>query len=276
MADYFIKKNSVYYINQDIYDNNGVLLLRKGQRITDEIKNKLERLGKYDSNKIDHASDKQSDILAPVTKELSERINLRNNRIIEKPNEVLSTIIFESGKKPWWIYVNALSNYVDWLYTHSIDVALISLMMAVELGYSDEELFNIGLGTLLHDVGKLLIPKSIIQKPESLTDMETTLIRQHCELGRSSLEVFNFPKEYMDIVMQHHERLDGSGYPKGIKGEEICRSARIVMIADAVDAITSYRPYREPQTIDAAIKKLRDEKDRYPQEFVSILVNILG
>jgi len=103
MADYFIKKNSVYYINQDIYDNNGVLLLRKGQRITDEIKNKLERLGKYDSNKIDHASDKQSDILAPVTKELSERINLRNNRIIEKPNEVLSTIIFESRKKPWWI-----------------------------------------------------------------------------------------------------------------------------------------------------------------------------
>ena len=65
-----------------------------------------------------------------------------------------------------------MSNYVDWLYTHSVDVAIISLMMAAELGYSDEELFNIGLGTLLHDIGKLLIPKSIIQKPESLTDME--------------------------------------------------------------------------------------------------------
>ncbi len=88
------------YVTQDIYDNNGVLLLRKGQIITDEIKNKLERLGKYDPNKIYHANDKQSDILAPVTKELSERINIRDNHIIEKPNEVLSTIIFESKNKP--------------------------------------------------------------------------------------------------------------------------------------------------------------------------------
>jgi len=169
-----------------------------------------------------------------------------------------------------------LSNYVDWLYTHSIDVAVISLMMAIELGYSDEELFNIGLGTLLHDIGKLLIPKSIIQKPETLTDMEMSLVRQHCELGKSSLEGFNFPKEYTDIVMQHHERLDGSGYPKGLKGGEICRNARIVMIADAVDAITAYRPYRQPQAMDAAIKKLRDEKERYPQEFISLLEKILG
>jgi HD-GYP domain-containing protein (c-di-GMP phosphodiesterase class II) len=76
--------------------------------------------------------------------------------------------------------------------------------------------------------------------------------------------------------MQHHERLDGSGYPKGLKGSEICRSARIVMIADAVDAITSYRPYRQPQTMDAAIKKLRYEKERYPQEYISLLEKILG
>jgi len=149
-------------------------------------------------------------------------------------------------------------------------------MMAIELGYSDEELFNIGLGTLLHDVGKLLIPKSIIQKPESLTDMEMSLIKQHCELGRSSLEGLNFPKEYTDIVMQHYERLDGSGYPKGLKGDEICRNAKIVMIADSVDSTTYNRPYRQPQTMDVAIKKLRDEKEKYPQEFISLLEKILG
>ncbi len=202
-------------------------------------------------------------------------MNIRDSRILEKPNEVLINIIFKSKTKPWWIHVNALSNYVDWLYTHSIDVALISLMMAVELGYSDEELFTLGIGTLLHDVGKLLVPKSIIQKPESLTDMEMSLIRQHCELGMSSLEGLNLPKEYTDIVMQHHERLDGSGYPKGLKGNEICRNARIVMIADAIDSITSYRPYRQPQTISNAIKKLRDEEERCLQELVSLLEKIL-
>lgn len=286
MSEYFVEKNSEYYTARDIYDNRGMLLLSKGQRITVEVKNRLERLGKYNPEKSGDAeniqyvvldqNDRQSTVLAPVTKELSDRMNIRDNRILERPNEILINIIFESKTKPWWIYVNALSNYVDWLYTHSIDVAMISLMMAAEMGYSDEELTNLGIGTMLHDVGKLLVPKSIIQKPESLTDMEMSLVRQHCELGMSSLESFNLPKEYMDIVMQHHERLDGSGYPKGLKGSEIGRNARIVMIADAVDAITSYRPYRQPQSMDVAIKKLRNEDDKYPQELISLLEKILG
>lgn len=286
MSEYFVEKNSEYYTARDIYDNRGMLLLSKGKRISVEVKNRLERLGKYNPEKSGDAeniqyvvldqNDRQSTVLAPVTKELSDRMNIRDNRILERPNEILINIIFESKTKPWWIYVNALSNYVDWLYTHSIDVAMISLMMAAEMGYSDEELTNLGIGTMLHDVGKLLVPKSIIQKPESLTDMEMSLVRQHCELGMSSLESFNLPKEYMDIVMQHHERLDGSGYPKGLKGSEIGRNARIVMIADAVDAITSYRPYRQPQSMDVAIKKLRNEDDKYPQELISLLEKILG
>ncbi|AGL02857.1 HD-GYP domain-containing protein [Desulfoscipio gibsoniae] len=285
MAEYFIKKGSEYYTAQDIYDKRGMLLLSKGQKITAEVKNRLERLGKVDQEKSSDAdniqnvllaqNDRQSTVLTPVTKEFVERMSIRDSRILEKPNDILINIIFESKTKPWWIYVNALSNYVDWLYTHSIDVAVVSLMMAVELGYSDEELTNLGIGAMLHDVGKLLVPKSIIQKPEKLTDSEMSLVRQHCELGMSSLESFNLPKEYMDIVMQHHERLDGSGYPKGLKGDEISRNSRIVMIADAVDAITSYRPYRQSQSMDVAINKLRNEKEKYPQELISLLEKIL-
>lgn len=285
VSEYFIKKDSEYYTAQDIYGDKGRLLLSKGQKVTDDVKKRLKRLGKSvpeKSNDTDNIkkvvlapNDRQSADFTPVTQEFRNKMNIRDSRILEKPNEVLINIIFKSKTKPWWIHVNALSNYVDWLYTHSIDVALISLMMAVELGYSDEELFTLGIGTLLHDVGKLLVPKSIIQKPESLTDMEMSLIRQHCELGMSSLEGLNLPKEYTDIVMQHHERLDGSGYPKGLKGNEICRNARIVMIADAIDSITSYRPYRQPQTISNAIKKLRDEEERCLQELVSLLEKIL-
>ena len=128
----------------------------------------------------------------------------------------------------------------------------------------------------MHDVGKLLVPKSIIQKPESLTDVEMSIVKQHCELGMSSLEGYNLPKEYLDIVLQHHERLDGSGYPQGLKGDEICRNARIVMIADSIESITSYRPFRQPQSMETAIGKLRDDEEKFPQELVILLEKILN
>lgn len=261
--------------NKDVYDKKGILLLRKGQKITETIITKLKRHGYYQLGELTEFDENKSSVLTPVIKGFGARKNIRDSSILNQSSEVLSTIIFKSKNKPWWIYINALSNYVDWLYTHSIDVAMISLMMAVELGYSDEELFNIGLGALLHDVGKLLVPKNILQKSGPLTDIEMSYIRQHCELGMSSLEGFNLPKEYTNIILQHHERLDGSGYPKGLKGDEICRNAKIVMIADAVDAITSYRPYKQLQNMDFAIKELRNDGQKYSQEFVDLLDKIL-
>lgn len=260
---------------EDIYDRNGKLLLAKGQKMTDVVITRLKRLGCYKPETAINFDAKQSAATSPIAQAFGERMNIRNDHILEYPNKILGTIIFESKTKPWWIYVNALSNYVDWLYTHSIDVAIISLMIAVELRYNDEGLWNIGLGAFLHDVGKLLVPKPIIQKCGPLNDMEMVYIRQHCELGMSSLEPFYLSKECTDIVLQHHERLDGSGYPKRLKGDEICRNARIVMIADAVDAITSGRPYKQPQEMDAAIKILRNDKEKYSQELITLLEKIL-
>jgi len=263
------------FANENIYDKNGTLLLAKGQKTTDAVIAKLEKFGSYKPEEPINFDVKQSVVTSPIAQAFGERMNICDDRVLKYPNKVLSTIIFESKTKPWWIYVNALSNYVDWLYTHSIDVAIISLMIAEELGYSDEELWNIGLGAFMHDVGKLLIPKPIIQKPGSLNDMEMVYIRQHCELGMSSLEPYCLPKECTDIVLQHHERFDGSGYPKGLKEDEICRNARIVMIADVFDAITSSRPYKQAQEMDAAIKILRSDEGKYSKELVSVLEKIL-
>lgn len=261
---------------ENIYDKNGILLLGKGQRMTDTVIAKLKKLGSYKKEEQIRVDDKQSVATPPIAQVFGERMNIRDERVLRYPNKLLSTIIFDSKKKPWWIYVNALSNYVDWLYTHSIDVAIISLMMAVELGYNEEELWNIGLGAFLHDIGKLLIPKYIIQKPGLLNNMEMDYIRQHCELGMSSLKPFRLPKACTDIVLQHHERLDGSGYPRRLKKDDICCNARIVMIADAFDAITSGRPYKPVQEISAALKMLRDDEEKYSQELVSLWEKILG
>ncbi|MGE5629496.1 MAG: HD-GYP domain-containing protein [Caulobacteraceae bacterium] len=267
MPEAFAKKN--------IYDKNGVLLLAKGQKTTDAVMAKLKKRGCYEQDAPDNSNVKQSVATLPIALALGDRMNIRNDRVLEYSNKVLSTVIFGSKTKPWWIYVNALSNYIDWLYTHSIDVAIISLMIAAELKYNDDELWNLGLGAFLHDVGKLLIPKPILQKPGPLNDQEMEFMRQHCELGKSSLEPYCLPKEGMDIILQHHERLDGSGYPKGLKGDEICRNARIVMIADVVDAITSGRPYKPTQEMNEAIKILRSDEEKYPQELIPLLEKIL-
>ena len=149
-----------------------------------------------------------------VISDFVTRKNIKDPKLLDKPAGILSKIIFESKSEPWWIYVNALSNYVAWLYTHSVDVAMISLMITNQLGYAEDDLLNLGLGTLLHDVGKLLVPKSIIEKPGALSEAEMMIIKQHCDLGISSIERFDLPKAYTDIILYHPEKMDGSGYPR--------------------------------------------------------------
>lgn len=201
--------------------------------------------------------------------------NILNERILERPNKVLNNIIFESKSEPWRLYINALANHIDWLYAHSIDVAMMSLIMAVELGYEDEQLFYLGLGSLLHDIGMLLLPKSIIEKPGPLSETENLIFRQHCELGASSLESYSLPKECTDIVLQHHERLDGSGYPKGLKKDEICLNSEIVMIADTVDKITSNRPdSQDAYPLDEAIKIIK-KGEKFSYELIMLLEKAL-
>ena len=276
MSNKFFKKDSEYFTLHDIYDTNFILLLRKGQKVTSKTKARLDNIGiiKFEKSN-DDVDDNKGDVLAPILKELGEKIHIRDNNILKKPYETLNTLLFESIVDPWWFYINALCNYDEWIYTHSINVAMISIMIAVEIGYRDEDLRILGLGALMHDVGMLFVPKSIIEKKTTLTDNEMEVIRRHCEFGMSSLERFNLPQEYIDIIMQHHERLDGSGYPYGLKGDEICRNARVVMVANAIDAITSYRPYRPPYEMNTAIEMLRSEEEKYPQDIITLLEEIL-
>lgn len=275
---------NTHIAKKDIYDKNGVLLLGKGQKITDKVVEKLKRFGSYKPYDSVNLSYKQNaaavqveqTATVPILQAFGERMRISNKRILERPTNVVNTIIFDSKAEPWWIYVNTLGNYVDWVYTHSINVAMISLMIAEKLGYSDKELWDIGLGAFLHDVGKLMIPKDILNKPGSLSNIEMRYMQQHCELGMSSIKIYSLKKECTDVILQHHERLDGNGYPKGLKGHEICGNAKITMVADAIDAITTGRPYKKAEDIDSAIRMLKNEEEKYPQELISLLETILA
>ena len=259
------------------------MLVSKGKKITNKAIQKLQRYENLQlkdlivpaNNRLNKQSKRLSKYTDHTIESFETRKNIRPSYNLERASEILGSIIFESKTKPWWIYVNSLGNYLDRLYTHSIDVAIISLIMAIELGYSSKELWNLGIGALLHDVGKLLIPKTILEKDEPLTDIEQAFIKQHCELGVSSLASFEFSEQYTDIVLQHHERIDGSGFPNGLKGDEISQNAKIVIVADVVDLITTYRAHNKPKNMNTAIRKLKIATDKYPQDLVDLLEKIL-
>jgi putative nucleotidyltransferase with HDIG domain len=113
---------------------------------------------------------------------------------------------------------------------------------------------------LLHDLGKIFIPTEILSKPGQLTDVEFSIIKSHPQAGHEILKNIEFPWPIADIVIQHHERLDGSGYPAGLKGEEIVIEAKILAVADVTEAMSSHRPYRPAIGLDKALKEIVNNK----------------
>ncbi len=109
---------------------------------------------------------------------------------------------------------------------------------------------------LLHDVGRLSLPQELLNKPGKLTNTEFQLIKTHSQTGYDILKPVEFPWPIADIVVQHHERMNGSGYPSGIKEDELLMEARILGVADVVEAMNSYRPYRAPLGIDKALEQI--------------------
>lgn len=140
---------------------------------------------------------------------------------------------------------------------HTRRVVLYSLRLARTLGLSEDAQMDLRRGAMMHDIGKLGIPDSILLKPGPLTDEEWKLMRRHPEIAESMLEGIPFFRGAIEIIAAHHERYDGSGYPRGLAGEEIPLGARIFAVADAFDAITSHRPYREAQPYRVAREEIQ-------------------
>lgn len=157
---------------------------------------------------------------------------------------------------------------------HSIRTALLATCMAKELGLGESEIAEIGLGALLHDIGKLFLPREILDKPCKLSDLEFDVIKTHSEIGFQLLKDQSWlPESTIRIVHNHHERLDGSGYPKHLAGDEIHRYERIVGVADVFDAMTSKRNYREALSYALAFEEIIKES---PQLLDQQIVLILG
>ncbi len=143
---------------------------------------------------------------------------------------------------------------------HQIRVAKLANMIAIEMNISQDQAEGIKMAAAIHDIGKISVPAEILSKPSKLSDIEFQLIQIHSEAGYNIVKDIEFPWPIADMIVQHHERIDGSGYPKGLKGGEILLDARILAVADVVEAIASHRPYRPAYGIDTALKEISDKK----------------
>jgi len=159
---------------------------------------------------------------------------------------------------------------------HQRRVARIAEAIAIEMGLPEETTHGLRLAGIVHDVGKLGVPAEILSKPSRLSPTEYELVKGHVRTGYDILKQVEFPWPIADIVLQHHERLDGSGYPNGLKGDAILIEARILAVADVVESMISHRPYRPARGLDAALAEIQQGKGRlYDPRVVEACVKVM-
>ena len=143
---------------------------------------------------------------------------------------------------------------------HQKRVATLAVAIAKEMGLEDSQIETIRIAGILHDIGKIFIPSDILNKPGRLTDMEMGIIKTHPQASYEIIAPINFKTNVAEIVLQHHERIDGSGYPKGLKGKDISIGAKILGVVDVIEAMSSHRPYRPAIGWQSALQEIVDKK----------------
>lgn len=155
----------------------------------------------------------------------------------------------------------ALAVHDEYTSSHQKNVSLICDLIATELSMDEHAKKGLIIGALVHDIGKVAVPSQILNKTGRLSPAERLLLQYHCEVGAQIFNNVSLPWTIVDMISQHHERLDGSGYPRGLKGNEIVLEARIIAVADTFDAIASDRPYRKALGSSKAIEVLKSGRD---------------
>ncbi|HYF84330.1 MAG TPA: HD-GYP domain-containing protein [Clostridia bacterium] len=173
---------------------------------------------------------------------------------------------------------NSLEEKDKYTRNHCERVTEYSLVIAKKMGLNDEELLSLEFAGLLHDIGKLGIPSEIINKQGILTFEEYELIKRHPEIGYDLLKSMAFLDSSNKILLQHHERIDGRGYPYGLEAQEIHKLAKILAVADAYDAMTTVRPYRRDRLSREQVinEFVRHKNTQFDENIVDIFVDILS
>ncbi len=172
---------------------------------------------------------------------------------------------------------NALEARDQYTAGHSDRVAVLSELIAGDMGLSKSSCEGLHIAGHLHDIGKIGIPDGILLKTGSLKDCEYEVIKEHSRIGWKILKDIPGFESIAEIVVQHHERIDGSGYPCGLSGDKISTGAKIIAVADTYDAMTTFRTYKDPVNPAEAVRMIKNEAGiKYSSEVVESMVNVLG
>ncbi|HZW26705.1 MAG TPA: HD-GYP domain-containing protein, partial [Gallionella sp.] len=158
---------------------------------------------------------------------------------------------------------------------HQRRVAELAQAIAREMGMPEDALEGIRLGALVHDIGKVRLPTEILNRPGHLNELEFELVKTHSGIGSDIVKEVSFPWPVAQMIEQHHERIDGSGYPQGLKGSDMLPEARIIAVADVVEAMVSHRPYRAALGVDKALEELREGRGSlYDPDVVDVCLEL--
>ncbi len=243
--------------------NTSILSYKDKISFTDELPNANKAL--KESNTIIH------DVMAEL--KTSGKLKLSS---LKKSTETLMDSVLRNSDAITWL--SLMKQKDDYIYRHSVSSSIYAFLLGRHLGYDQQELQMLGLGAMLLDIGKTKIPDTLLNKVEALTESETSLIRKHVDFG---LEVLDQTAEISPIVRSmletHHERHDGTGYPKGLAGESIPMFGRIAGIVDSFDAMTSQRPYAQQISTYECLRAFNQLSDKlFQKQIVEQFIQAIG
>ncbi|TDX58878.1 HD-GYP domain-containing protein [Orenia marismortui] len=259
-------------IAKTIYNNSGQILLGAGMALKDSYIEKLNNLNIPEIYIVDEElpevkvpepiSDKTRLEAIKVVKDTMQDIESQSQINFDKINDVIDSILDEILlQNHVVIHLNDIRAYDSYTFQHSVGVTILSILMSLNFSYTKEEIKKIAIGAFLHDIGKIKVDKDIIMKPGKLTDEEYEEVKKHSLYGYNIIkDVHGISILSAHIAYQHHEYIDGTGYPRGLKGDEISEWAQIVTVADIYDALTSDRVYKRKLMPHEALKIVEELK----------------
>ncbi|MHB1405114.1 MAG: HD-GYP domain-containing protein [Desulfitobacteriaceae bacterium] len=236
----------------DLFDQGGCLLLEKGQAVTAQV---FELAYKREIYVVSYewtelAGPKQSADFKDDQFQKAPLKHIRYNsyfiRIdyLKQALPILARSLQELERCHGFPGFSWLDNHDRYTYIHSVNVALLATIIGIHMGYGNEGLSNLASGAVLHDWGKLLVPREILHKPSALSPEEFQVIKSHPARGEQVLRDVGWPDKVLRVIREHHERWRGQGYPDSLRAGEIHPNAQIVAVADVFDALTEDRPYK--------------------------------
>jgi putative two-component system response regulator len=230
-----------------------------------------------ENRRLDELVKKQNAELLELNKNLEEKVRLKTLHLNERAQELKTSyeriqLILEGT-------VLAMSKIVEsrdpYTAGHEEQVARIACIIAQRMSLAKDQVEAIRIAGSLHDIGKIAVPSEILTKPGRLSRLEMEMVKTHSQNAYDILKTIEFPYPIAQIILQHHERMDGSGYPQGLKGEDILLEARIIGVADVIEAMSAHRPYRPALGIEIAIEEIANRRGTlYDTQVVDVCLSI--